>query len=92
MTLRLTSTALAGLPPAITWVSWTLKFLPSMRIVDSSPSWGGRPCQASSDGRSWPPCEQKIRESLLSSVYGTLTTSRWVGIMLLSWLSRSSAI
>jgi len=25
--LRLTSTALAGFPPAITWVSWTLKFL-----------------------------------------------------------------
>ena len=34
------------------------------------------------------PCEQKIRESLLLSVKGTRTTSRWVGIMLLSWLMR----
>ena len=33
-----------------------------------------------------------MRESLLLSVKGTRTTSRWVGIMLLSWLMRSSAI
>ena len=64
-TLRLINWRLASgiaTPPAIAWISWTLKPLPRMKMDESAPSCGGSPYQASRRGARPAAFELKISE------------------------------